>query len=158
MAGAAHNRGNSRQDYETPLSLIRAVESRFGSLSVDLAARPDNAKAPQFITPEQDSLKTEWPTDRLCWLNPPFSNIAPWAKKCRETADKGGRIAFLVPASVGANWYRDFIHKKDLILFLNGRVDFIAGEGYPKDCLIAMFGYPQDFDVWTWKTAVTERE
>lgn len=133
------------------MTLIRAVEARFGKLCIDLAASAENAKAEKFITVEQDSFKTDWPTDGLCWLNPPFANIRPWAAKCRETADRGGRIAFLVPASVGANWYADFIHKRDLVLFLNGRVDFIPGEGFPKDCMVVMFGYPVDFEVWTWR-------
>jgi hypothetical protein len=48
--------GKSKQDYGTPWELIRAIEARWGKLTIDLAARADNAKAPLFITPEENSL------------------------------------------------------------------------------------------------------
>lgn len=108
MTEPAQKPGRSKQDYGTPWGLIRAVEARFGKLDVDLAARADNAKAPRLIGPDQDSLKVPW-GPRICggigWLNPPFADIDPWAKKCgaETTPMNGNRIILLTPASVGAN-------------------------------------------------------
>jgi hypothetical protein len=66
------------------------------------------------------------------------------------------KIALLVPASVGSNWYRDFIHERHgvKVLFLNGRICFDGKNGYPKDCMLVLFGTGQPFavDVWTWGT------
>jgi hypothetical protein len=77
--GAQFARGASKQNYETPADFIRAVETRFGRLTVDLACSPENAKAPDRFY--EDRLPA-WPREGLLWLNPPFSNIAPWASRC----------------------------------------------------------------------------
>src|SRR5574338_761749 len=114
MAGAAFNRGGSCQTYQTDPEFIAAVIKRFGVLNWDLAAEAGNAQAPKFITPEQDSFQVDW--DKLgeedlpgnLWLNPPFSNIRPWAQKCANYRGSG-RVLFLVPASVGSNWLADLI-------------------------------------------------
>lgn len=86
------------------------------------------------------------------WLNPPYSNIGPWAKKCAEESALGARILFLVPASVGSNWFRDFVFKKSLVLFLNDRIKFVGAEYvYPKDCIIAAYGFGEPgFEMWGW--------
>lgn len=69
-------------------------------------------------------------------------------------------MAFLVPAGVGANWYRDFIHRRALVLALNGRLAFMPDKPtwlYPKDCILCLFGptVTPDFDVWSWRGATT---
>lgn len=158
--------GRSKQDYGTPPDFIQAVERRFGALAVDLAARQDNKKAPRCVTPEDDSLSVNWGIifGRLnCWLNPPFADIEPWAAKCAHHApmfaERGGRILFLVPASVGANWYADHVHNKALVLGLQGRLCFDGKDPYPKDCILAVFGRGEPgfenrvgFDVWRWRS------
>ncbi len=157
MSGAAHHRGKSRQDYETPLSFLHAFETRFGPIGVDLAATEKNTKAHLFITPEEDSLSANWSTlSQWGWavwlfLNPPFGNIAPWAEKCSLESCRGCRIALLVPASVGANWYRDFVHDKARVFFLNGRISFDGKNPFPRDCLLALYGETPGYEVWTWK-------
>jgi hypothetical protein len=55
-----NNRHKSRQDHPTPWSFISAVESRFDLIAIDLAATARNAKAGEFITPRQNSLKCDW--------------------------------------------------------------------------------------------------
>jgi phage N-6-adenine-methyltransferase len=163
VTGAANHRGASKQDYETPLELIEAVKDRFGEIVLDLAASGHNAKAIQWIDEECDSLKQDWVQSAfphiggLCWLNPPFGNIAPWAKKCAEESARGCRIAFLVPASVGANWWRDYVHGKAAVYFLNGRVCFDGVNGFPKDCALCLYGEPPGYEVWTWKQRSAQR-
>ena len=61
------------------------------------------------------------------------------------------RIYFLVPAAVGSNWFRGYVHKKALVLFLNGRLSFDGKAPYPKDCLLAVYGVKAGYDVWKWK-------
>lgn len=154
--------GRSKQDFETPTDLLAAVAKRFERLEVDLAARADNAKAPIFVTPEDDSLSVPWAkrfAGRLCWLNPEFADIDPWAEKCvEETRDGALSILLLTPASIGANWYADHVHGKAFVFALNGRIKFVGAEGpYPKDCMISVFGPQriglptQGLRVWRWK-------
>jgi phage N-6-adenine-methyltransferase len=158
--GAAMNRGNSKQDYATPDDFFEAAAKRFGPFNYDLAARADNTRCERFITPEMDSLKQDWTLlnvpngPRRFWLNPPYDNIGPWARKCFETVmkDPSITIVMLVPASVGANWFRDFVHRKAMVWALNGRIKFKgAKDYYPKDCILIVYSVDSGFDVWTWK-------
>jgi hypothetical protein len=96
------------------------------------------------------------------WLNPPFADICPWAKRCLETAAAGGQIAFLVPAAVGSNWFRDYCDPKTTgmthVLFLNGRLAFMPDKPkwlYPKDCMLVLYGYGyQSYEVWNWRKQI----
>lgn len=154
--------GKSKQDYSTPALFIDAVKRRLRitDFSIDLAADASNAKAKQWIDEQQDALSVEW-ADLIgggwAWLNPPYADIGPWALKCAKTvADSDARIAFLVPAGVGSNWYRDFVHKRHArVLFLNGRLAFMPDKPtwlYPKDCILVLYALGfQGTDVWTWK-------
>lgn len=177
--------GRSKQDYSTPTEFITAVKLLLGieKFSFDFAADRDNAKANAYWDIETDALSqsaANWAINSRKgwgWLNPPYGDIAPWASKCLQALRSGGRIAFLVPASVGSNWFRDYIHDQPDVttLFLNGRLCFIddwqhktytnrRGEIvsytseplYPKDTMLVLFGQFSDShdyvsDVWTWK-------
>lgn len=155
-------RGSSRQDYATPENFIRAVEARFGKLDLDLAAHENNHVTPRYYGPgglHSDSLYVEWPLQGNLWLNPPYSGITPWAKKCAHSAarpDNQAYIFFLVPASVGSNWFADYVHDKAYVLALQGRLHFDRLHpkwGYPKDCILAVYGprYRPAFTVWDWE-------
>lgn len=151
--GAGIKRGASKQDYATPPEFMRAVVDRFGLLSFDLAASTHNTKNPNYFTEEQNSLIQRWHEIRgILWLNPPFDNISPWAEKCAEEASMGARILFLTPASIGANWFAKSVHRRALVLGLNGRISFDGIAPYPKDCMLSCYGWEPDFDVWAWKT------
>src|SRR5512133_3562881 len=96
----AQKPGRSRQDYGTPRELIAAVEARFNRLDMDLAASPSNAKAPMHYSQADDSLAQDWTClHGNLWLNPPFADLEPWARKCAESAGEGRRIFLLTPAS-----------------------------------------------------------
>lgn len=147
-------RGQSRQDQGTPPEFIAAVTNRFGRISFDLAAHQRNAVVPQFYDRKDNSLIQPWHKLRgNLWLNPEFDDIEPWAMKCEYEARMGAKILFLTPASVGSNWYRDNIHGKAMVLFLNGRITFVGSDDpYVKDCMLTMFGYGRiGHDVWQWK-------
>lgn len=162
MTGAAHNRGSSKQDYSTPQEFIDAVEERFECLAWDLAANHDNAKTADYITEAVDSFTIDWHTlnpgrQGMHWLNPPFSNIRPWAQKCREEHAKGARITLLVPASVGSNWFAEHVDGHALVMPLLGpRLSFDGKGGYPKDLMLCVYG-PFDsktvagFSPWRWR-------
>lgn len=167
MAMPKQRPGTSRQDYSTPAIFMAAVQVRLGieSFTYDLAADHTNTKAPQFFSKEENALAADrsWAAaigSGWGWLNPPYKHIDPWARKC---AASGAKIAFLVPASVGADWFLRHVWKNTNagVLFLNGRLAFIEGrpdELYPKDCMLVLFG--SDFhgcDVWNWRRTVTKR-
>jgi phage N-6-adenine-methyltransferase len=170
--GASLARGSSKQDYETPEVLLSAVRKKFGvkRFTWDLAATSENAKARLFFTESQDSLKQDWSalTGDL-WLNPPFSDIEPWAAKCAHAARvwlskpfdcvegrvvHSPRIFFLVPAAVGSNWHARNVDGQARVLFLNGRVPFMKDQptwGYPKDVYLAVHGERPGYECWRWR-------
>lgn len=156
--------GKSKQNYRTPDDFRAAVLARLGieRFAHDLAADSENAFASTYYDEATDALRMHrergwWTITRdWMWLNPPFSDITPWAQACAETAARGGQVAFLVPASVGANWFRDHVHGKAKVLFLNGRIHFMADHpkwGYPKDCMLALYSphVTPGYHVWSWK-------
>lgn len=111
--GPTINRGKGNNNAETPAVFINAVTKKFGPLEWDLAADALNTKAEKFLAEKVNSLVQPWhklgPGQPLCWLNPPFTNITPWARKCATEVQLGARVLLLVPASVGANWYWDWV-------------------------------------------------
>jgi hypothetical protein len=131
----------------------------------DFACSQKNKKAKRGWTEKDDSLSKkgrEWAAQlpksySWGWLNPPFANITAWVRKCNAATTYGANIAFLVPASVGSNWFRDRVWGRNgvTVLYLNGRPSFDGKNGYPKDCMLILFEAAKRFefttDVWTWK-------
>jgi phage N-6-adenine-methyltransferase len=156
--------GNSKQDYGTPDNFIQAVKRRLGisRFAVDFAADASNAKAPHYFTRESDGLAQEWAkftAHGWGWCNPEFANIEPWAKKAAECRSNGGKVAFLVPASVGSNWFANYVDGYALVLALNGRLAFMPDRPtwlYPKDCILALYhrDIEPGFKVWDWRKDV----
>ena len=147
--GPTIKRGESSGDIWTPQVFIDAVERKFGTLQVDLAASLQNHKAPFWLTEQENSLTVPWHkfNDGRCWLNPPYGNIAPWAKKCAEESKLGAIILFLVPASVGANWYWDYV-EPFADVYSVGRMVFdncfdkqgkLVTTSYPKDLILCHY-------------------
>jgi phage N-6-adenine-methyltransferase len=160
--GASFARGSSRQDYATPDDFLAAVRAKFGPIAFDLAASKENNvtrnfyyATNNFFDMAANSLAQNWSdlTGNL-WLNPPFDSIAPWAKKCSHEASRGAKILFLVPASVGSNWFASHVILSAHVYFLNPRLKFKgAVDPYPKDCLLAAYGFGNigRCEVWRWK-------
>lgn len=177
MGGPSINRAESSGDIWTPREFIRAVEKKFGPIAVDLAASgPQSAKAPRWVTPEQDSLKQDWAAmlnGGLGWDNCPYGNIGPWAKYHAGQRETGARTLLLVPASM-ANWYWDWVEPHATVYSI-GRLAFDncfdrrTGQRvttvYPKDLFLCYYDpelvdYPPRMQRWHWKleAALTEQE
>lgn len=156
--------GRSKQDYVTPDEFISAVKHRLRiqAFTADLAADMFNTKAAFCWTEEDNSLVQDWHVwgpEQWLWLNPPYAHIAPWVEKCANEAGLGSNIACLVPASVGANWWKQWVTPFAYISFLNGRLTF-EGETspYPKDCALLLYT-PWGFtgnEIWTWGDQIPE--
>lgn len=147
--------GRSVQAVQTDPRLIAAVERRFGHLVLDLAASAENTQAPYYFDEDDDSLRDEcdWNAAPVGnrWLNPPFADIAPWAAKCWAYGRPGNKTFLHVPASTGANWFRDYVDGKALVMLLNGRVTYVGHTTcYPKDCIVAVYGMEPGYEVWDW--------
>ncbi len=78
---------------------------------------------------QADGLTQPWAPGTV-YVNPPYSDIRPWAEKCRKEAEYGAEILLLVPASVDTAWFHDVVWPSaDALCFLRGRVKFIPPPG-----------------------------
>ena len=158
--------GKSKQDYQTPVALLDAVKRRLQIVDFrcDLAADSKNHVCLPYITEEKASLVADWPETKggWCWLNPPFGDIEPWVAKAANASQNGTQVVMLVPASVGANWWRTWVEHYAYVSFLNGRLCFIPDwkeQGfkspplYPKDCAILLYSNWSflGHEIWSWK-------
>jgi phage N-6-adenine-methyltransferase len=156
--------GRSEQTVETPAEFLKAVQVRFGHLHWDLAATPENTKAPQFFTSEQDSLKQDWQKCKgNLWCNPPFGHLMPWVKKAEESVasrSQGSlmavpnKILMLLPAAIGAKWFALHCHGSAMVLGLTGRLTFVGHTSqYPKDLMLCVWSKNTSprFGLWDWR-------
>lgn len=148
--------GKSEQVVGTPRKFIAAVEKRWGTLDWDLAATSENAKAPKFFTPEDDSLAQDWSKlQGLLWLNPPYANIEDWVTKAALTLgvqDRVSNIIFiLIPAAVSTNYFKNYIFDKARVYFLSPRLTFEGQKNsYPKDLMLCVYGTKPGVECWRW--------
>lgn len=153
--------GQSKQTYRTPKGFIDAVENRFGPITFDLAAEPETAWAKHFFTKEDDAFRQDWLAPEMgdhLWLNPPFANIGEWAQQCSATMRLARRelsISFLVPASIGAEWFASYVYPYAHTYAILGRLSFDDVGVYPKDCILARYHSEAEgaygFSVWDWR-------
>jgi phage N-6-adenine-methyltransferase len=161
MAPPPQKPHRSKQDYCTPRPFLHAVERRLGitAWAFDIAADETNhvGDAQHYWSEQEDALHRDWlslPRKGWSWLNPPFADIRPWAYRCALYGNAPRKIALLVPASVGSDWYRDYVDRRALVLALNGRLAFMPDQPrwlYPKDCVLALYGVTPGFEVWNWR-------
>lgn len=165
MTQPAQRPFRSKQNYGTPKNFIAATKARLriAEFAHDFAADAENAQAATYFDEARDALSVpkwaDYCRDGWGWLNPPFTEIGPWARKCRETRDDGGAIAFLVPAAVGSNWFRDYVDGHAYVLLLNGRLAFMPDKPtwlYPKDCILALYDQytAPGYEVWDWRKSI----
>ncbi|PBO08783.1 phage N-6-adenine-methyltransferase [Aeromonas salmonicida] len=151
---------DTRDMTQTPLYLFRALDLEF-NFALDAAALPETALCQKYLTPDIDALSVDWgdfisPLVRSpwAWLNPPYSNIAPWVNKAIEQQGLGIGTVMLVPQDTSTAWYPGELasevrhitgYRDERGKWHNGRVSFInkaTGEemkGNPKGSMFLIF-------------------
>lgn len=148
----------TNQIVSTPDDFIAAVEERFGKITWDLAANAQNYKSHnkfRYFGPgssvEENAFLAEWNgLGNLAWLNPPFADIEPWARKCAESYQKfNQRIALIVPASVCTSYFVDWIDPFAYTFKVTPR----PFKREVRDCILALYepsGYTGS-QTWHWR-------
>lgn len=151
----------TKQDYGTPDNFFNPLNRHFG-FNYDLACTKKNNLCKFGLTPSEDSLSVDWhELEGYLFLNPPFANAAPWARKCHEESLKGAKIVMLTLASVGSKWFSDWVYRKARVRFLTGRLTFKGMaknpktgkvDPYNKDLMISIYDNINfGIDVWDWR-------
>jgi len=156
LTGPSVKRFRSVQVVATPWAFIHACERKFGPIAVDLAATAENAKAPEFITPEMDTFTQDWVEilkGRLGWLNPEFDPMAKWVEYCAKQQQRGAEFLALAPASIGTNWFWDYVQPFATVYSI-GRIVFEGSKDpYPKDLILSHYNQNpiHELQRWRWK-------
>lgn len=95
-----------------------------------------------------------------------FGSIGPWAKKCAAESQLGAHVLLLVPGSIGANWYWEWVepyadvYSVGQMVFKNcyDKKGQLITTPYPKDLILC--DYYSDLcerrkmQRWKWKEQV----
>ena len=126
IAGAAAMT-SSRDDWETPAAMFRALDLKY-RFTLDPCATPDNAKCSRYYTAEDDGLAQTWAGERV-FVNPPYGRgIGEWARKCHDES-RHALVVGLFPARTDTAWFHDHIYHVAAVEFVRGRIKFERGGG-----------------------------
>ena len=118
----------------TPPDLLRKLNLRYGGL-FDPCPR----------NPSFNGLEIDWPLDKICFVNPPYSNLADWTKKCQVEWRRGAKIILLMPARTDTKCCQ--------IEFIKGRLKFVnpisgeAGKSAPFPSILCYYWHPEFLEV-----------
>jgi phage N-6-adenine-methyltransferase len=118
-----HAGNSSGQDlWQTPKWLIASLCEVFGAFDLDPCAprRRDNYTAKRGFTADDDGLNRPW--FGKVFINPPYSNLAPWMNKI--ALESVTLLTALVPARTDTQWWHRAMQAGATILFLKGRLKF----------------------------------
>lgn len=131
-----------RDDWMTPPALVGAVGAVLPFALDAAASGAAAAKAPAWITPEEDALRTPWAgklvgyqgAERLVWLNPPYGRGLPrWVARAEAQARDGQLFAVvLIPANTETEYWLKYVVFSPYcwaVVFLTPRVRFVLPGG-----------------------------
>ena len=109
-------------EWVTPKELYDPLDNEF-HFTLDPCATPENAKCPQYFTPEINGLSQDW-GNHIIFMNPPYGRmISQWVKKAYSASQMGATVVCLLPARTDVSWWWDYCMKGE-IRFIRGRVKF----------------------------------
>ena len=134
---ACHRAKGGTDEWFTPPEIIQAL----GVFDLDPACGPlcKTKTAARKIGPKRDGLRAKW-RGRV-WLNPPFSNAAPFI---RRMMDHGDGIA-LIFTRMDANWFQEAMQAAGWVFVFRGRIQFLRPgitnrHRCPLGCALLPFG------------------
>lgn len=138
----------SREAWETPWPLFRALDAEFG-FTVDVAADESNHKlerwfeGPCIAIREQCAcgICSEW-GDEICWSNPPYGalNLVMWTAKYAEAVSLGATVVALLPVSTSTDWFEQVFRAASEIRLLKRRVAFVGStSNNTTDSMLAIY-------------------
>ena len=118
-------------DWATPIDVFNRISERYGPFDLDACCRDATAKATRYFTKDDDGLAHPW-RGRV-WVNPPYSDPAPWIQKAILEVEQGHseRVVMLLPASIDTGWYHSFVLPYADVVPVRGRIRFIGWKGTP---------------------------
>lgn len=137
--------GSGLDLWQTPPAILEKLTKEFNDKHpTDTVFDP----CPKDWNGENDGLKIKWPLDGLTFVNPPYSHMKEWSAKVAEEAQRGVKIALLIPVRTDTRYFHDHLlpnlHCLELI---KGRVKFVhpetglPGKAAPFPSMIVYFNW-----------------
>lgn len=134
----------------TPQEILDAVAA-FWPEGIDLDpcwAPGSLVKARTCWTTEDDGLEQDWSPHKTIWVNPPFSNVGPWARECAVNGSSHraiiNEILLLTRIDFTTAWSR-WLWDADAWLLRSSRDRFVVDGGQQLGtptfgCVVAYWG------------------
>ncbi len=120
--------------WQTPPEVIADLEAEFDEMFDPCPADWDGLT---------DGLAIDWPTDRACFVNPPYSHMADWVAKCAQEWRRGCTVILLIPPRTCTRYFHDHIYGNAELRFFKGRLKFclngVPGNPAPFPSMLCVF-------------------
>ena len=124
----------SGDSWFTPRAIVDAAAEAMGSIDLDPCAHPaapvwQFAKHKIAMCEGGDGLVDPWPGVGGVWCNPPYSDVAPWLKRCRAAAESRPVIMMIPTRPETKAWSTYVLNAGACIVQQVGRVRFVGLDG-----------------------------
>lgn len=122
-------------DWGTPKAFFEWLTNKY-DIVCDLAATKENKLCKKFISPEKNSLISDWGKyvkgdGQFGFCNPPYSEVAKFLYKAHmECHENLVPSIFLVAARPGTNYWRNHVHGVAHVKFIIGRLKFEGAKDF----------------------------
>lgn len=142
---------NSHDEHYTPQPIIERVQAVLGVIELDPCSNSHEkpwVPAKRHYTKDDDGLFQGWVAESV-YVNPPYSNLLPWAEKLNQelTHSKLEEALVLVPAYTDTQWWDVLCKPGPMLCFFHGRLTFEGNRSaarFPS----AMFYFGQDSELF----------
>ncbi len=105
-----------------------------GGIGLDPCTTADNPVGAEtfYALPKRDGLHKPWGSRRwncdwrpTVFVNPPYGKARePWVERCIAAAERGQKVALLIPAATDTRIFQLAVANADFVTFIKGRVKF----------------------------------
>lgn len=99
---------------------LSEIYDGFKKFTLDACALPHNKKVERFISPSQNTFKTDWGNGEFVWMNPPYSYPLAFIERAIEMSQKNF-VALLLPSDTSTEWFSRCVECADTIIFATGK-------------------------------------
>ncbi|OOF45987.1 phage N-6-adenine-methyltransferase [Rodentibacter trehalosifermentans] len=139
----------NKDHYRTPKYVFNWLNKRF-NFKVDGCASKDNALCAMYCTDDENggflNHKSILKLGCSIFVNPPYSDPSPFAKRAVELMAQGHLVVMLLPADKSTKWYKVIQdNATEVIDIIGGRINFlhpVTGQevkGNNKGSIVAVF-------------------
>ena len=118
MSDFTLSRISKSDSWGTPIEVYKSLDDEFHF---------NDDPCPLNDDPIIDGLAREWGTS--VFMNPPYSDPAPWVRKAYEESLRGKVVVGLLRGDTSTKWFHDWVLDKAEIRFIKGRLHFNAPNG-----------------------------